>query len=240
MIWFNSGKNAHCNARERQWRKSGLGDRVLLNLTLDGASSSRRQGRAREEMTRPHFLVFALVLLSCVHAGVVIRRETNSLIEAAQEGDLARVRRLVSDAHAPDVNELGPDDRTPLIFAASFGDPTIVQELVQAGALVDFQDSFGWSPLHWAADTGHISVVRWLVGVGANVNVRDTEGWSPLHWAAYRGNMELVQELVEGGADTNLTTEMDRNTKKKYTAWDLASMYGHSEVADFLRQPSYT
>merc|ERR1712226_1588214 len=173
---------------------------------------SRRQGRARGEMTRPHFLVFALVLLSCVHAGVVIRRETNSLIEAAQEGDLARVRRLVSDAHAPDVNELGPDDRTPLIFAASFGDPTIVQELV-----------------------------RWLVGVGANVNVRDTEGWSPLHWAAYRGNMELVQELVEGGADTNLTTEMDRNTKKKYTAWDLASMYGHSEVADFLRpQPSYT
>merc|ERR1712083_872279 len=140
---------------------------------------SRRQ--AREEMTRPHFLVFALVLLSCVHARVVIRRETNSLIEAAQEGDLARVRRLVSDAHAPDVNELGPDDRTPLIFAASFGDPTIVQELVQAGALVDFQDSFGWSPLHWAADT-------------------------------------------------NLTTEMDRNTKKKYTAWDLASMYGHSEV----------
>ena len=121
------------------------------------------------------------------------------------------------------------------------GDPTIVQELVQAGALVDFQDSFGWSPLHWAADTGHISVVRRLVGVGANVNVRDTEGWSPLHWAAYRGNMELVQELVEGGADTNLTTEMDRNTKKKYTAWDLASMYGHSEVADFLRpQPSYT
>merc|ERR1712076_232060 len=169
---------------------------------------SRRQGRARGEMTRPHFLVFALGLLSCVHAGVVIRRETNSLIEAAQEGDLARVGRLVSDAHAPDVNELGPDDRTPRIFAASFGDPTIVQELVQAGALVDFQDSFGWSPLHWAA---------------------------------YRGNMELVQELVEGGADTNLTTEMDRNTKKKYTAWDLASMYGHSEVADFLRpQPSYT
>merc|ERR1711953_1165257 len=172
---------------------------------------SRRQDGAGG-MTKFQFLG-ALFLLSCVQARL-IRRETNSLIEAAQEGDLARVRRLVSDAHAPDVNELGPDDRTPLIFAASFGDPTIVQELVQAGALVDFQDSFGWSPLHWSADTGHISVVRRLVGVGANVNVRDTEGWSPLHWAAYRGNMELVQELVEGGADTNLTTEMDRNTKK--------------------------
>merc|ERR1712172_188088 len=168
---------------------------------------SQRQVGAGEMTSLPRFLVFALFLLSSVHARVV-RRETNSLIEAAQEGNLERVRRLVSDAHAPDVNELGPDDRTPLIFAASFGDPAIVQELVQAGALVDFQDNFGWSPLHWAA---------------------------------YRGNMESVQELVTmGGADTSIVTKMDRNTKKQYTAWDLASMYGHSEVAEFLRpQPSF-
>merc|ERR1712126_50809 len=97
---------------------------------------SRRQVGDRGEMTRPQFLLF--LLFSSIHARVV-RRETNSLIEAAQEGNLKRVRRLVSDAQAPDVNELGPDDRTPLIFAASFGDPAIVQELVQAGALVDFQ-----------------------------------------------------------------------------------------------------
>merc|ERR1712233_174148 len=50
------------------------------------------------------------------------------------------------------------------------------------------------------------------------------------HWAAYRGHMESVQELVTGGADARLTTNMDRNTKKEYTAWDLASMYGHREV----------
>merc|ERR1711872_277482 len=190
---------------------------------------SRRQVGDRGEMTRPQFLLF--LLFSSIHASVV-RRETSSLIEAAQEGNLERVRRLVNDAHAPDVNELGPNDRTPLIFAASFGDPAIVQELVQAGALVDFQDNFGWSPLHWAADTGHTSVVRQLVAAGANVNTRDSEGWSPLHWAAYRGHMEVVQELVGGGVDTNITTKLDRNTKKQYTAWDLASMYGHSEVAD--------
>merc|ERR1712126_804641 len=117
---------------------------------------SRRQDGAGE-MSKFQFLG-AFFLLSCVQARLV-RRETNSLIEAAQQGNLDRVRRLVNDAHAPDVNELGPNDRTPLIFAASFGDPAIVQELVQAGALLDFQDNFGWSPLHWAADTGHTSVV---------------------------------------------------------------------------------
>merc|ERR1712223_1189778 len=164
---------------------------------------SRRQNGAGE-MTKFQFLG-ALFLLSYVQARLV-RRETSSLIEAAQQGNLDRVRRLVNDAHAPDVNELGPNDRTPLIFAASFGDPAIVQELVQAGALLDFQDSFGWSPLHWAA---------------------------------YRGHMEVVQELVGGGVDINITTKMDRNTKKQYTAWDLASMYGHSEVADFLRSQPF-
>merc|ERR1711953_1580660 len=164
---------------------------------------SRRQDGAGG-MTKFQFLG-ALFLLSCVQARLV-RRETSSLIEAAQQGNLDRVRRLVNDAHAPDVNELGPNDRTPLIFAASFGDPAIVQELVQAGALVDFQDNFGWSPLHWAA---------------------------------YRGHMEVVQELVSGGVDINITTKMDRNTKKQYTAWDLASMYGHSEVADFLRSQPF-
>merc|ERR1712107_638756 len=95
-------------------------------------------------------------------------------------------------------------------------------------------------PLHWAADTGHTSVVRQLVAAGANVNTRDSEGWSPLHWAAYRGHMEVVQELVGGGVDINITTKLDRNTKKQYTAWDLASMYGHSEVADFLRSQHFS
>merc|ERR1712211_180538 len=109
---------------------------------------SRRRVHGRE-MTKFQFLR-SLFLLSCVQARLV-RRETSSLIEAAQQGNLDRVRRLVNDAHAPDVNELGPNDRTPLIFAASFGDPAIVQELVQAGALLDFQDNFGWSPLHWSA-----------------------------------------------------------------------------------------
>merc|ERR1712107_698557 len=81
---------------------------------------SRRQDGGGE-MTKFQFLQ-SLFLLSCVQARLV-RRETSSPIEAAQQGNLDRVRRLVNDAHAPDVNELGPNDRTPLIFAASFGDP---------------------------------------------------------------------------------------------------------------------
>merc|ERR1711971_13865 len=143
---------------------------------------SQRQVGAGEMTSLPRFLVFALFLLSSVHARVV-RRETNSLIEAAQEGNLERVRRLVSDAHAPDVNELGPDDRTPLIFAASFGDPAIVQELVQAGALVDTPP--------WSASSSQ-TVPMWTPGTprdGAPCTGLPTAGtWSRCRsWSRWAG-----------------------------------------------------
>jgi len=158
----------------------------------------------------------------------------SSLLDAAEQGDLERVRRLVTEADAPDVNMRDTSARTPLIFAASFGDPAIVQELVRAGADVDSQDMWGWGPLHWATDTGHTAVVHELLEHGADINMADTEGWSALHWAAYRGNMELVRELVGAGAVVDQLTKRDRDTKKRYSAWDLASVYGHAEVAAFL------
>jgi len=160
----------------------------------------------------------------------------DTLITAAQDGDLDRVRRLVTESDTPGVNMRDNLARTPLIFAASFGDPAIVQELLAAGAEVNSQDTYGWSPLHWAADTNHLAALRALMEQGASVDLQDTEGWTALHWAAYRGNLEVVQELVTRNATVGLVTRMDRNTKKRYTAWDLASMYGQSEVAEFLQR----
>merc|ERR1711922_53761 len=130
---------------------------------------SRRQDGGRE-MTKFQFLR-SLFLLSCVQARLV-RRETSSLIEAAQQGNLDRVRRLVNDAHAPDVNELGPNDRTPLIFAASFGDPAIVQELVRAGARYTgppIEDTWrsctSWSAAGWTST----SQPRWTGTQRSNI-----------------------------------------------------------------------
>ena len=164
---------------------------------------------------------------------------TDSLLDAAQLGDLERVRRLVTDADAPDVNVRDTSARTPLIFAAEYGDPAIVQELVSAGADLDSQDMYGWSALHWATDTEHTAAAHELLQRGASVNIGDSDGWSALHWAAYRGFLPLVRELVAGGAEVGQRTRMDRSTARSYTAWDLASMYGHREVAAFLHNATH-
>jgi ankyrin repeat protein len=180
---------------------------------------------------RPALLVSLLLL-----AGARSAPTGDGLLAAAERGDLERVRRLVQETDTPDINVRDTSDRTPLILAALYGDPEIVQELVTAGADVDSQDMYGWSPLHWAADTGHAACVHKLLDNGARIDIQDTEGWSALHWAAYRGNMVVVRELTERGAVTERRTRLDRSTGKRYTAWDLASMYGHVEVAHFLHQ----
>jgi ankyrin repeat protein len=194
--------------------------------------------RAPGSRPPPGITMRPALLLSLLLAAATARSApaADSLLAAAERGDLERVRRLVHETDAPDVNVRDTSDRTPLILAASYGDPEIVQELVTAGAEVDSQDMYGWSPLHWAADTGHAACVHKLLDNGASIDIQDTEGWSALHWAAYRGNMEVVQELTERGAITEQRTRLDRSTGKRYTAWDLASMYGHAEVAHFLHQ----
>ena len=180
------------------------------------------------------FLVLALVMI-CLEGGLAAVLPADSLLDAAQSGDLARVRRLVTESDTPAVNARDTMSRTPLIFAASYGDPAIVQELVAAGAEVNSQDVHGWSPLHWAADTGHAAVIAELLQDAADPDLQDVEGWTALHWAAYRGDMDIVRELVTTGqANINLHTQVDRNTRKSYSAWDLATMYGHRNVADYL------
>lgn len=180
------------------------------------------------------FLVLALVM-TCLECGLGAVLPADSLLDAAQSGDLARVRRLVTESDTPAVNARDTMSRTPLIFAASYGDPAIVQELVAAGAEVNSQDVHGWSPLHWAADTGHAAVIAELLQDAADPDLQDVEGWTALHWAAYRGDMDIVRQLVTTGqANINLHTQVDRNTRKSYSAWDLATMYGHRNVADYL------
>jgi ankyrin repeat protein len=76
-----------------------------------------------------------------------------SLFEAVQRGDEAEVRRLL-DAGA-DVNELGPDQRTPLIEAAARGQVTLLRVLLERGAEAAWKDSMEETALLKAAANGH-------------------------------------------------------------------------------------
>ncbi|HYV45529.1 MAG TPA: ankyrin repeat domain-containing protein [Myxococcaceae bacterium] len=76
-----------------------------------------------------------------------------SLYEAVRRGDEGEVRRLL-DAGA-DVNELGPDQQSPLIEAAAAGQVGMIRLLLDRGAEPAWKDAMDETALLKAAANGH-------------------------------------------------------------------------------------
>ena len=90
----------------------------------------------------------------------------DALLEAARQGDRARVEALLDDGI--DVDSRNRYDATPLFFAADRGYLALVELLVERGATLDIEDSFyRTSPLRRALGAGHLAVVRYLLERGA-------------------------------------------------------------------------
>jgi len=94
--------------------------------------------------------------------------------------------------------------RTPLLWAAQFGNPAIVKLLLEKHADLEARESFsGQTPLSLAARHGHLETVRLLIEYGADVQTTDETQETPLSWASRLGECEIAQLLLESGAQVN-------------------------------------
>ncbi|KAL7625799.1 hypothetical protein AAE478_005022 [Parahypoxylon ruwenzoriense] len=97
---------------------------------------------------------------------------------------------------------------SPLHFAAYFGRPKIVEELLGRGAVIDDGDEIHeQTPLHMAAFGGHIEVMKKLLLRGANPNATADDVGPVVNAAIYSGNRAAVELLVERGV--SLTVDRD-------------------------------
>ena len=113
------------------------------------------------------------------------------IMEAAKQGDLAAVKRLLADGADP--NETNRYGATALTYASSRGFLEVAQKLVEGGATVDVTDTFYQSqPVDWAAYSGHGDVVGFLLQKGA-------KGVTALNMAIGRGHDEVVAAVLEHG-----------------------------------------
>lgn len=93
--------------------------------------------------------------------------------------------------------------KSPLIEAASKGQPQTAQKLIQDGAKIDEADQQGWTPLLYAVYHGQTETARILIDRGASVNIPDPQGWTPLMYATGYGHPEISGMLIRSGADIN-------------------------------------
>ncbi|XP_067653405.1 ankyrin repeat domain-containing protein 50-like [Haliotis asinina] len=134
------------------------------------------------------------------------------LYDASKDGDLGRVKRILSAGHV-DINYRGGRySRTPVMAAAVNGHRDVVEFLVGRGADVSLVDRGGNNVLHYACDGGDVEMVKLILDLDVvDVNYRGHYSRTPVMAAAVNGHWDVVEFLVGRGADVSLVDRGGNN-----------------------------
>jgi len=122
---------------------------------------------------------------------------------AAGQGDVARIKQLLSEKSNPDAQDNG--GVCPIHVAAWYGYADAVAALIEGGATPS-SESYPEgtpTPLHLAAARGHTAVVELLLKKGANINATGMEygyGKTPLQCAKECRQKGVASILTAAGA----------------------------------------
>jgi ankyrin repeat protein len=117
----------------------------------------------------------------------------------ADSSDYAQDCLRLLKCYEVDVNIKDDLGRTPLHYAASSDNLSVVSLLIESGAELDAQDNDGQTPLYMALTEGYYYETVWtLLDNGASVELENANGETALHLAVRNDYWEnLVEVLVE-------------------------------------------
>ena len=171
--------------------------------------------------------------------------DLNQLHDAAERGDAAEIKQLLSAGYDVNVRvRSGPLlGQTPLhrvmcrnLFDKNRGRDrstlAVVEALLNAGADADACDERNNdTPLHLAARYCTVDIVEALIKHGADIEARDRAGKTPLHCATgiseERTALPMVKLLLDAGADVN-ARDKEGNTPLRN------ALFGDAEIVALL------
>ena len=96
--------------------------------------------------------------------------------------------------------DLGPK---LLLWASGYGQPRIVELLIECGVDVNYTNNYGDTSLQQSIEKNHFLVARALLRANASVTTHIDEFHSPLHYAAILGYVKIIESLFAAGAVLN-------------------------------------
>jgi len=138
-----------------------------------------------------------------------------SIHKAAQEGDLASVKAMISEGTDPNEKDLIVGS-TALHYAAKAGNLELVKYLVNHAADIHATERLtSFTALHMAFAGGHLAVAQYLVAQGADIHKRGYNGMTMGHVA-----MQIAS-----------VSESFDSYDEEYLKW--ANFFGHIAVLDY-------
>ena len=162
-----------------------------------------------------------------------ITEDERKLWHAARNGYVEEVKTLLSsgmfDINYSNSLESGFGE-TALHVAAGNGHKDMVQFLLDSGAELDIQDTYGSTPLSLALAASNVpnDVVKLLLDKGAELETENDFGSTPLLYAVGWGNTGIVQMLLHRGAEIN------KKNRKGDTPLHLAARLGQEDAVGLL------
>ncbi|KAF9208482.1 hypothetical protein BGZ49_008667 [Haplosporangium sp. Z 27] len=174
----NSRKSSH-SVSNKDWpfpRDEQLTEKQTLEIANSAPSSPKSQHSSftfdREQLDDPRGIIERSISDDEKKAKI-----STLFARAASNGDLNRIIDILDNFRDwVDINTHEEDGSTPLIYASCFGQTAAVFMLLDAGALVDERDQFGWTALVWATNNKHEDIVRLLLDHGASPTARTAKG----------------------------------------------------------------
>jgi hypothetical protein len=145
----------------------------------------------------------------------------SGLLDAAFDGDLATIKRLLADGTAR-IDEREGGGNSALIVGAAGGQLATVQWLfVSGGSNIRERNNEGLTALIRGAFQGHMAVVQWLLTTGgANITEACNNGFTSLHYAAFGGHTAMTKWLItESGADATSMVNDGRSALIASMGW---------------------
>jgi ankyrin repeat protein len=166
---------------------------------------------------------------------------TRQIIRAADEGDADRIRALVADD--PELARAkGYHNITPLHAAAEKNHVDAVRALLDAGAELEAETTWGMTPLQWAANMGSAQAGALLLERGARLNIWAAAGLGLIN--AVKSFIADAGTLKPGAAQNRCAQNLDGEWQTLpppsefedavSDAFYVASRNGQTEVARYL------